>query len=250
MRQRLDERARLGLGGGGQVRHAVEMHEEHPAAALHHAPRRHRRVDAAREQRRHCTGGADGQPAGAFDTVERDIGLRRQHLDVDHLVGVLEIHARGHARHDEGAQRAVEIHAAHGIGLERAPRGDAERREGPPLEQPVEQRLHRVERGRRAVRERDAGHAEDARRAVAGRLRRGMVLEVHQDAAGELLDRGGARVGQRALDVAPQVPQEQRAIAALEADLVVVHDEHGSQPHHVSPPPPPARGPAPARRAC
>jgi len=39
-----------------------------------------------------------------------------------------------------------------------------------------------------------------------------MALEVHQNTAGELLDRGGARVDQRALDVAPEVAQEQRAV--------------------------------------
>src|SRR2546422_1051016 len=48
----LDERPRLRLRRRRQVRHAVEVHEHDAAAALHHPPRGHRRVDAAREQRR------------------------------------------------------------------------------------------------------------------------------------------------------------------------------------------------------
>src|SRR5262245_28558181 len=59
-----------------------------------------------------------------------------------------------------------------------------------------------------------------------------MSIEIDEDPARQLFDRRGAGVGERALDIAPQVAQEQRAVAPLEADLVVVDDEHRPQPHH------------------
>src|SRR2546427_8009072 len=58
------------------------------------------------------------------------------------------------------------------------------------------------------------------------------LLEIHQDAPRELLDRGGPGVRERALDVAPEGAQEERAGAALEADLVGMDDERGPQAHH------------------
>src|SRR2546430_2776515 len=89
-----------------------------------------------------------------------------------------------------------------------------------------------LRRGGRAVGQGDARHAEDRRDAIARPLRCRMALEIHQDAPRELLDRGGPGVRERALDVAPEVAQEERAVAALEADLVVMDDERGPQAHH------------------
>jgi len=128
--------------------------------------------------------------------------------------------------------------------------GDCGRTRTTALEQAVEQRLHAVERGRRAVRDGHARDAEDLRDAVARRLGCSVALEVHQDPARELLDGGGAGVGERALDVAPQVTQEQRAVAALRLISWLVDDEDGPQPHHLNLPAPPARAPAPAPSAC
>ncbi len=60
----------------------MEVHEGHGAAALHHAVRGHRRIDAAGQQARHASCGAGRQAAGAAllaEEVERLVG---EHLDV------------------------------------------------------------------------------------------------------------------------------------------------------------------------
>ena len=75
--------AHLLLRGARQNRIAVEVDEQHRAAAPHHPIRRHGRVDAARQQARHAPARAGRQPAGArllAEEVERLVG---QHLDVD-----------------------------------------------------------------------------------------------------------------------------------------------------------------------
>src|SRR5207237_8234902 len=55
---------------------------------------------------------------------------------------------------------------------------------------------------------------------------------VAEAAPGKLLVHRRPGVGGRALGIATQMAQEQRAVAALEADLVIVHDQRRPQPHH------------------
>src|SRR5207249_12280770 len=52
--------------------------------------------------------------------------------------------------------------------------------------------------------------------------------------ARELAETHGAEVRRRAGQVAREVAKEERAVAALEPDLVVVDDDRGSQPAHAS----------------
>ena len=76
-RQQLRQLAHLLLRGARQERVAVEVDEQHRAAALHHAPRGHRRVDAARQQARHLAAHAGRQPARPAllaEGVERVVG--------------------------------------------------------------------------------------------------------------------------------------------------------------------------------
>ena len=58
-------------------RMAVEVDERGVAAAPHHPPRRHRRVDAARQQHQHAAAGAHRQPAGAGLLAEVVVGAPR-----------------------------------------------------------------------------------------------------------------------------------------------------------------------------
>ena len=53
--QHPDEGAGFGLRDRRQVRHAVEVHEDDAASALHHPPGRDRGIDPARQQRGHRT---------------------------------------------------------------------------------------------------------------------------------------------------------------------------------------------------
>ena len=54
-------------------------------------------------------------------------------------------------------------------------------------------------------------------------------IEIDHDAPGPLDDGDGAEIAHRPRDVLLESPQEERAIAALEADLVIVDDDAGVQ---------------------
>ena len=224
---RSDEVARLARRDVGQVRHAVEVHEDHATAPLHEPPRRHRRVDAAGEQRRHRAARAHRQPARARPAVAVDEGLARQHLDVDVQLGMLE------ARRASGAARA---------------RGRRARDSSPASES------GKVLNARRAVMRNDAkrrpsvtrstarlsasmsGAVRSARAKLATPKTRPMrsatasastpAVEAQHDAARQLLHARGTEVAEGAREVLLQPAEEDRPVAALEADLVVVDDDH------------------------
>jgi hypothetical protein len=138
------------------------MHEHDATAALHHAPRRHRRIDPTRQQRRHRSAHAHRQSPRTGRAVQIDERLRRQHLDVHGDGGIAQIHARRDAAEHERAELTVHLHARQRIGLECAARGDPEGRELPPVHQRRHRRLHRVERRGHPVDKGDGGDAEDA----------------------------------------------------------------------------------------
>src|SRR5882672_2638106 len=85
--------ARLLLRRARQNRIAVEVYEEHPAAAAHHAPRGDGGVDPTREEAGHAAARADRQPAGAADLAERVERLGGQRLDVDRELRLREVDA-------------------------------------------------------------------------------------------------------------------------------------------------------------
>src|SRR5881628_1037115 len=72
----------------------------------------------------------------------------------------------------------------------------------------------------------------DARGAVADGLRVLVAVQVEQDASGELTQPQRPEVADGALEVACELPEEQRAVAAFEADLVVMHDDRGTEAGH------------------
>jgi hypothetical protein len=164
---------------------------------------------------------------------------------------MLQVYAGLDALEHERTQRAVQLDAGQRVGLECAAGADAKRAEPAPLDELADDRAHGLERRRRPVAQQHAGHAAHAERAVSHRLRPRVAVEVQHNPTRALAKPRGTDVGDRALQVPGQMAQEQRSIAALETDLVVVHDEDGAQPAHgVSPARPPAFAREPAPRAC
>ena len=98
LRQQPHELARLLLRRAREDRIAVEVDEEHAAAAPHQPPRRHRRIDAARQQAGDAAADADRQAARARLLAEEVERLVRQRLDVNRQLGL---------RRDRRASRAL-----------------------------------------------------------------------------------------------------------------------------------------------
>ena len=226
----LDELPRLALGGVGQIGHAVEVDEDDAAPALHDPPRRDRRVDAAREQRGHRAARADGQAARPGAPLRVDEGLARQHLDAHLQLGVIEVHAHvGAERQDVGAERAIDLDRGERKRLEGPARGDAERAECAPGDGALDGGLERVHLTPRPLGEGDIGDARHAAQPVPHRRRIGVTGQVEHDASGELNEPRGAEVADGAPDVLLKVAEEERSIAALQADLMVVDDGAGAR---------------------
>jgi hypothetical protein len=160
----------------------VEVHEDHAAAALDHAPGRHGRVDAAGQQREHGAAAADRQPSRPRSPVDVDERLRGQDFHVNLELGVVEIHARARALDHERAQIAVQLHRRHRIRLEGATRGDPEGAEAAAVDERRDDRLHRLHRGGDAPGDRGTRHAAHARRTLADGRGGGVLPYVEQDA--------------------------------------------------------------------
>jgi hypothetical protein len=195
-------------------------------AALHHAPGRHRRIDAAGQERNQPSPGAGRQAADAllaFDVAERRSG---NDLDADDEIGVIEIDlpaARGPDARPEIARqlgrrhRELRVGAAHqhaealGRFLRRQPRHN---RVGHAFE------IERDARGDGII-----GDAEHARQAIED-LRQRFVLPEHDlDAANHGPHLFHVQAGQRGVDVANKAADEPRAVLALERDFRIM-DEH------------------------
>jgi hypothetical protein len=76
------------------------------------------------------------------------------------------------------------------------------------------------------------GDAEHAADALGRGLRVHRRIEVEHDAPGELLHAHRREIGERAEQALLEAPEEERAIASLEADLVVV-DHHHARPRRL-----------------
>src|SRR5262249_52362234 len=83
---------------------------------------------------------------------------------------------------------------------------------------------------RHAPGERHAGDAADARGASEHRIRTLVVVQVEENAPGELAQSHRSEVADGALEVARELPEKERPVAALQADLVVGHDDRGAEP--------------------
>ena len=125
--QHADELARLLLRRPRQDRVAVKVHEEHAAAAAHQPPRRHRRVDAAREQARDAAADADRQAAGAGVLAEKVERLVRQRFDMNGQLGVVEIDLPAARFLDPPADLALDLRRGQGKPLVGPAHRDAKR---------------------------------------------------------------------------------------------------------------------------
>src|SRR5581483_4117047 len=92
-----------------EVRRAVKVDENQAAAALHHAVRGHRRVEAAGDEGHDAAARADRQAAGAWNLLEAEEGAFRQNLDIDRHLGIFEIDARAGLLLDRRAENPVDL---------------------------------------------------------------------------------------------------------------------------------------------
>ncbi len=220
--------AHLAAGKVGQVRCAVEVHEHHAAAALHEPPRRHRRVDPAGDERGHRAARPHRQAPGPGVPVGVDEGLAGQHLHPHVALRVLEAHPRvGAEREHVRAELPVQLHRGEREGLERAAGRDPEGAERAALDHPFHRGAQGLEGGAGAQGQREVGDAAHARQTLAQRLRMGMAGEIEHEAPGQLDQAHRSQVRDGPQDVLLEVTQEHRAVAPLEADLVVVDDRGG-----------------------
>src|SRR5262245_56791957 len=176
-----------------------------------------------------------------------DERLRWHDLDVDLELRMAQVDAGSDALEHESAELAVQLDARHRVGLERPPRGDPERREALPLDEPGDDRLHRLDGRGDAIRKREARDPEHTLHTVTHGGRIGVIFEVEQDPARDLAERQRPQIGRRASEIPGQMAQEERAVAALEPELVVVHEADRATAAHVSRARPRARGRARAR---
>src|SRR5207245_7174948 len=78
-------------------------------------------------------------------------------------------------------------------------------------------------------------HAADATHPFPDRRRIGMLVELEQDAAGNLAEVHRPDIGGCPSEISRQMAEEQRSVPALEAELVIVHEHHGTQPGPAQP---------------
>ena len=141
---------------------------------------------------------------------------------------------------DERAQLPVDLIRRHRKDLERPAGGDAERLEGPAVEKLEHGGLNgRPFRGN-GERRREVGDAEDGADPLPHLREIGLGVEVQDQAAGEPPDAAHAAARRGREQVPSEPSEEQRSVAALEADLVVVDDDARRRR-------PPPRATAPAR---
>ena len=225
LREHLGQQARLVLRGARQERLAVEVHQRGLAPAPHHAPGRHGRIDAAREQRHHASARAGGQAARARLLVDVAEHLAGDDLDRHHQLGALEVYRPPPRPVDAGAQLAGQ----HGRGrLElfvgaphaHAKAGHVARR----------QRLddgcgHALDVARHPPGHREVGEAKQAPQAGA-RLGGGGVGRQHdfQPPHGHA-NLAHAQPCQRRVHVAHEALDEPRPVPALEGQLLIVRED-------------------------
>ena len=105
----LHQLARLVLGGSGQERIAVKVHEGDSAAAPHHPPGGHRRIDASGQEGHEAAAGSARQPAGPGFLAEVIEGLAGHDLDADDQRRVVQIHGPAPKVRDACAERAFDL---------------------------------------------------------------------------------------------------------------------------------------------
>ena len=208
----------------------VEVDGDHDAPALHQPPGGDRRVDPAGEERHHAPRGADGEAARPGAALERIEDAVAQHLDEDVDVGRAPGSTRtpvafctaapsarsmspefiGNALYDRRAVMRNEVKAC-----SRQRPHDGQR-----------QRIHVEGDATGAGEVRDAEHGGDA---LPGGLPGRLVGHLDPDPAGQHLHLAAEVLGGPA-QVPRELVHEERAVAALEGDLVVARDDEHEGP--------------------
>ena len=202
LRQERRDLAHLLLRRARQDRIAVEVDEQHRAAAPHHAVGRDRRIDAARQQTRDATAGPGRQSAGARLLAEEIEGVIRQHLEVNRQLGIVEIDVPALRLLDETADFALDLRRRERQAFVGAPCGHAERGRSPIAEVVEDRRGERLKFVRRPGGIRKVRDAEDVPHPLAYGLPGRRGAEVDLDAAHRRPDRPDVEVGQGGAQVA------------------------------------------------
>ena len=203
----------------------MEVHEQHRAAALHHAPGRHRRVDAAREQRGHPARAADREAPGAPAACSNENRTRSFSTSTKSVSsGCVEVHARARGALDRGAQLALDLDRAQREALAGAARGTRKDAKERPRTASTTRRLERGEVERRFGGRREVRHAEDGRDALAERRlgHRPAASSEMRPASRRTRSSPRSAVARRRLSAS--LSTKKGAVAALERDLVVADD--------------------------
>ena len=201
----------------------MEVHEVHAAAAPHQPPRRHRRVDAAREQADDAAADADRQTTSAWilaEVVERFVGQR---FDMNRQLRLRQVHVPAASFLDPSADFTLELRRRQRKALVGAAHRDAKR-----------PRIVRAEVAQNLLRNhfdielRSPGTskvrgAKDIRQAIAnGRPFRGLT-EDDLDAPLQRTHALDVEVRRRLAEIANETRHEPRPVPALERDFLVVN---------------------------
>jgi len=205
----------------------VEVDEVAAAAALHHAPRGDRRVDAAAHQHGHAAAGADRQSPGPLHLLEPRQDLvaldAQEHLDV----GVLEPHREARRRLYDRTHLTVHLDGCQREALVRPLGRNAEAPDLPFGQRRDDRGAHLVELTRKTLDAHDVGHAANPGRARNDRIQ--IRFRLHEDPPGEGADAARPERLDRGAHVVAQDPLEAAAVAPLQGEFVVVDGEqvHG-----------------------
>src|ERR1044072_7302852 len=87
----LHQAPHLLLGSSVLIRDAMKVNKDYPATALHQPISRHRRINAARDQRGDASARPDRQTAGSSNFSETEKGVVRQNFHGHGKFGMLQI---------------------------------------------------------------------------------------------------------------------------------------------------------------
>ncbi len=203
----------------------MKVNQQHGTAASHHPIRRHRRIDAARQEARHAAAGPGRQTAGPRLLPEQIEGAVRQHLDMNGERRVVEIDAPPCRLFDQPADFALHLRRRERQPLVGACRRDAKRLRCDAAEIAQDRRRQRREIVRGTARRREIRDAEHARETHAHFFPRRIGPELDLDPSHDGSNREHVEPRQCNPQVADEQLNEPRPVASLERQLFIVNDD-------------------------
>ena len=202
----------------------MEVHERHDTAALHHAVRSHRRVDAPGQQARHASRGPRRQATGSALLVEVVERLGGQHLDVDDELGVAEVDPPAARFLDASADLALNLRRGERKPLVGPPRGHAKAAACAIAEVAKDRGAQQLDVGRTRSRVREVGDAEHMADSFADLVAARERTEHDFDPSHQRANARHLQVRQGTTDVAHEPAQEPGTVLPLEGNLLIVDD--------------------------